>query len=35
VLSQRGGNLADEEYERAEQGTGMFLDALGDLVAAG
>ena len=33
VLRQSGGSLSDEEYGRAKEGTGGFLDALADVVA--
>jgi uncharacterized protein YndB with AHSA1/START domain len=33
VLRQIGGSLSDEEYGRAKEGTGTFLDALANVVA--
>lgn len=33
VLRQSGGNLSDEEYGQAKEGTGSFLDTLADVVA--
>lgn len=33
TLRQSGGHLSDEEYERAKQGTGTFLDEMAALLA--
>jgi hypothetical protein len=35
VVRQSGGNLTDEQYKRAEQGTGMFMDVLTEILADG
>jgi uncharacterized protein YndB with AHSA1/START domain len=34
VLRQSGGNLTDEQYEQAREGTGSFLDELAKVVAS-
>ncbi len=33
VLTQDGGNLTDEQYEHAKQGTSSFLDTMAELLA--
>lgn len=35
VVRQSGGNLTDEQYKRAEQGTGMFMDVLTEILTDG
>jgi uncharacterized protein YndB with AHSA1/START domain len=33
VLRQSGGNLTDEQYEQAKEGTSAFMDAMAELLA--